>query len=173
MNLEHLTIPSSRVKNELHIDIKSTITPLRIIFLNVAFLKRQRFLALNANSGQNRCVLVPLVKRRCGVESHKRKPLLSVVGNDLDPIKEHADLLVRVSDGDIESEIVGERAVVCGGEIKLREGCVSDGEFEILRLKDDREDRNGEDDDGDRGNGETYTTFESAHIGLASKMHEN
>lgn len=144
-----LAKPNSQPKSNLHINSENPGTVLRIILLNITFLKRQHLLAPK-NRTQNRGVLVALIKRRRGIQSHRSEPLLPVLGGDLDAVEVHADPLVRVSDGDVERQIVGERAVVGGGEVELREGRVGGGEFELLRKKDEPENEgsedNGEDD---------------------------
>lgn len=70
-------------------------------------------------------VLVALVKRR---QIHRGERLLPVVAHDLDPIKVHADLPVRVSGRDVERNVVDER-VVGGDEVEFPERGVGDGDF--------------------------------------------
>ncbi|PON42443.1 hypothetical protein PanWU01x14_282010, partial [Parasponia andersonii] len=117
-----LSEPDPQPKSELHINTINPGTGLHIILLIIFFLKRQRLLAFK-NRMQHRRVLSALVKRRRGVQSRHGEPLLPVVGDDLDPIKVHADLLlVRVSNGDVQGEFVDQEPIVfvlvfgvCGG----------------------------------------------------------
>lgn len=50
----------------------------------------------------------------------------------LDAVEVNADLLVRVSDGDVESHGVEESVVAGGVVIEAGKGGIGDGEFELL-----------------------------------------
>ncbi|PON83118.1 hypothetical protein TorRG33x02_210920, partial [Trema orientale] len=107
-----LSEPDPQPKSELHVNTINPGTGLHIVLLIIFFLKRQRLLAFK-NRMQDRRVLSALVKRRRGVQSRHGKPLLPVIGDDLDPVKVHADLLlVRVSDGDVQGEFVDQEPIV-------------------------------------------------------------
>lgn len=96
---------------------------------------------------QNSRILVALVKRRRRIECHGRESLLLVFGGGFNPVEVHADLLVRVSDSDVQRQAVEEaRVVVVFCEIKSCQGGVGDGEFELLGVEYDHEDGEGKDE---------------------------
>ena len=61
-------------------------------------------------------------------QRHHSKPLFSSVGYDLDAAVVYANPLVRVSDGDVEREVVVEGVVIVG-EIESGKRSIGDGEF--------------------------------------------
>ncbi|PON42850.1 hypothetical protein PanWU01x14_278950 [Parasponia andersonii] len=89
---------------------------LQPILFEVAFLEKNRLAALENNGVQNGGVIGAKIKRRRRQGDHG-EGTLRVVGNDLDLIKVEAALLVRVSDGDVQREAVGERVVGSGSTV--------------------------------------------------------
>lgn len=84
--------------------------------------------------------LVKWRRRQC----HHSKPLFSIVGYDLDAAVVYANSFVRVSDGDVEREVVVEGVVIVG-EIESGKRGISDGEFRLLRIEDEGEYEEGKD----------------------------
>lgn len=86
---------------------------------------------------QNGRVLVALVKRYRISQSHETKLLLSIGSRQFDPMVIHASPYARVSDGDVEGEVVVESTGgVVGGEIELGERGIGDSEFGISGKED-------------------------------------
>lgn len=67
---------------------------------------------------QNSGVFGTLVKWRRS-QSHQSKPLLSVVGDDLDAAVVYSNPFVLISDGDVERKVVRKSIVVGVIEIEL------------------------------------------------------
>ncbi|PON83140.1 hypothetical protein TorRG33x02_211140, partial [Trema orientale] len=139
-------------------------TRLQPILFEVAFLEKNRLAALEKNGVQNGGVIGAEIKRRRRQGDHG-EGTLRVVGNDLDLVKVEAALLVRVSDGDVQREAVGERVVGSGCTVtESRKGGVGYGEFKLFgfgrRVHED-EDEGHDDcvDDNDSGNAATPGPF--------------
>lgn len=94
------------------------------------FLKQQRVPTLNKGILKNSCVLGVLVNRFPPIDqSHKTKSLILIVCNDLGVTPHKFHFLVRVCDGDVENEIVGESMVDFGIIIESTKISTVDVEF--------------------------------------------
>jgi hypothetical protein len=113
--LEHV-IPDLYSKIELHINTVNTSSSLCLKLGKLFLPKHLQFLPFK-NHIQNGCVVVALIKW-CRIQSHRAKPLLSIVSNDLDVTVVYVGLVVGVSDGDVERKVVVESAV-CVGEFEF------------------------------------------------------
>lgn len=89
---------------------------------------------------------MPLVKL---AQIHRTEPLIFVEGVNLNSVVVDPDPPIRISGGDIQSEIVMEVVIVRRSEIELRERGVGGVELEEIWTEDEpqEEDSNAEDDD--------------------------
>jgi len=134
-------------KIELHIDIVNPRTLLRIVRGNII---HHNMLPLERHI-QLRGVLLPLVKRRQRIDG---ETLAAVKRPGLDTVVVDPDVLVRVSDGEIQIQIVVEIGAggVGGVEVELGEGGVGDVELDPGRAEGEPEEE--EDEAGGEEHGE-------------------
>lgn len=127
-------VPGSYLKSKLQINTVNAGSSVRVKLGNVTFPKQHRLLPFK-NCMQSGRVLMALVKWR-GSQIHHSKRLLSIVSNYLNATIVYANLLVRVSDGDVECKVVVESAVVGVGKIELGQRGIGDPEFGLIRGQD-------------------------------------
>ena len=89
-------------------------------------------------------------------------------GPGLDAVVVDADLLVGVSDGDVEREVVAELVVL--GEVEGGEAGVVDVEPEAVGAEDEPEDEDGEADGDDDGHDDLEYAAEDAPAAAAAKV---
>lgn len=134
-----LSEPGIGPNSNLHIDTINPSCSLRVKLGDVMLAEfHQLLLPLKHHMMQNGRVLVALVKRYRIGQSHETKLLLSIGSRHFDPMVIHASPYARVSDGDVEGEVVVEStSVVVGGEIELGERSIGDSEFGVLGKEDE------------------------------------
>ena len=144
------------------------------LHLNLVYPSTGLLLILRLQIGHNKQLLsgkqrvqnvggfVSLVKRG---ESDRAEPLALVVGSGLDAIVVDAELLVRVSDGEVEGEVVVEVAV--RGEVELGESGVGDVKLDAVRFNYEPEDEEGESHEDDGGEDELEDEAEDAAAAAA------
>lgn len=98
------------------------------------------------------------------------KPLFPIVANGLDPIVVYTGLFVRVSYGDVEGQVVVQSVVVGVGvgEVELGQRGIDDGEFEILGLKDQPEDDDGDNEKNEGEDGVVEDPEEASEVAPAA-----
>lgn len=92
---------------------------------------------------------MPLIKL---AQIHRTEPLIFVERINLNNVVVDPDSPIRISDGDIQSEVVMEVVIVRRGEIELRERGVGGVELEEIWTEDEpqeKDDNAEEDDEGD------------------------
>lgn len=150
--------PNSQIK--LHLNLVNPSTGLLLILrLQIGTNKK----LLSGKQGvQDVGGFVSLVKRG---ESDRAEPLALIVGSGFDAIVVDAELLVRVSDGEVEGKVVVEVAV--GGEVELSECGVCDVKLDTVRFNYEPEDEEGEAHEDDGGEDELEDEAEDATAATA------
>ncbi|MED6106587.1 hypothetical protein PIB30_005871 [Stylosanthes scabra] len=141
----------------LHINAINTRSTFFIHLRSLIRSQNHLILPLERSSNHRR-VLLPLKKR---FDSHVTEPYVVVESTRLDVVVVDSHALVRVSDREIQREIVVERVVSAsggggvggGGEIELSEGGVADVELDEIWPYDEIE-NNGYDHEEDENSGE-------------------
>ena len=142
LQLSHLE-PDSEIK--LHINIINPSTLLRIKLRKLISPKQNQVPPLKHGVQFTRS-LMPLIK---GCQKLRIEPLVLIVGPGLDFVVVDSDLLVGVSDSDVEGKIVLE--IVVFGEIELGQRGFIDIEVHFVGSEDQPKDENSKANDDNQG----------------------
>ena len=145
--------PNPQIK--LHLNL---INPSTLLFIEILkqFGSNNQLLSLK-HRVQNVCGFVALVKWG---QSNRTKPLTLVKSSGFNAIIVDADLLVGVSDGEVQSEVIME--VVVGGEVELCERGICYVELDSGGADYEPEDEEGYSDEDDCGEDELEDETEDA-----------